>query len=232
MLKVLFIALYTVALIIPGYTFAVANYNSSIAILKDSPNLQTSLYVAFRLFGLYALTLVWLQMMVGPLMLRLGKVFGAGIVKFHRTQGTFALLFALIHPLLFYAGFLAGKTNGSILTAVADYLGPDYAIYGLFGQITLLLLITTVSTALLMRKKWMRNRWKAIHYLNYLVFYLACAHSWFIGTDVQTEPMLSLFRFFGLSTLLVILYRFIFQPIIKRIGPSNKPDAPIPGNVQ
>lgn len=136
----------------------------------------------FPLVGLYAFFFVWAQVMIGANMRWLRRVFGR-IETFHRTEGVFVLLFALLHPLLLLIG--VGPTAYFARTYVDRSLLP----YIWLGYAQLGLICSTAGTALLMKLPWLRRRWHYIHFANYFVFVAVWVHSWFLGTDVRTTVL-------------------------------------------
>jgi DMSO/TMAO reductase YedYZ heme-binding membrane subunit len=140
------------------------------------------LQVFFPLVGLYAFTFVTVQVLIATNLYWLTRLW-PGIIRYHRAQGIFALLFAVLHPLFILIGFGAAKFfsySGYVRSgASASWIIP--------AVIALAILLLTVSTALL---AWSGRRlpwWRNVHRLNYLVFALVWLHSWFIGTDTQTH---------------------------------------------
>jgi DMSO/TMAO reductase YedYZ heme-binding membrane subunit len=141
---------------------------------------RSILQVFFPLIGLYAFTLVTAQVLVATNLRWLTKLW-PGVIRYHRAQGIFALLFAILHPVFILAGFgLASLLAiGFVRPGLAGWLIPSYT--------ALAILLLTVVTALL---AWSGRRvswWRGVHRLNYLVFALVWLHSWFIGTDTPTR---------------------------------------------
>lgn len=166
------IAGYLYLLIVPGFIF-----------LSIRPGLPLTRETLFPLGGLYAFTLVAMQVIIGSNMRRLRPIMGAKILKFHRYQGLFALSFALIHP------FMAMSVLG-----ISESLSRPYVAYGALAAGLLLLTVGTAAGA------WKLNQfggsWRFIHFGNYAVFILAWLHSWFIGSDIQSTPLKYVWLFY------------------------------------
>jgi len=162
---------YLAVLFIPGFHFFYSR--GGFGFLTGTSATEFASLI-FPLFGLYAFTLVWAQLMIGSNMLPLEKVF-PNILKFHVAQGIFVLLFALTHPSLLY---LSGIDKG-----------PYPVSFRAIGSLTLLLILITVTTALLRKIKFMQNKWHILHIANYIVFLSAWIHSWLIGSDITTSHL-------------------------------------------
>jgi DMSO/TMAO reductase YedYZ heme-binding membrane subunit len=163
--------------------------------------------VLFPLVGLYAFTLVWLQVVIGSARSMLRKIF-PGVITWHRRQGVFVLLFAILHPTLLFLGV------GPAVYFSRTYVAPSLVPYIWLGYVQLFLIILTASTALLRKVTWLQKRWHTIHYLNYLVFILVWIHSWFLGSDVQTTNLKYLWWFFALTAAAGTAVRV--QDVIRR----------------
>lgn len=174
-----FLFLYLALFFIPGWVFL--RERGGLVVLSGVDT-KTAEQFLFPLFGLYAFFFVWAQLMIGSNIAALRRRW-RWIERFHRIEGVFALLFAVMHPLLLV--FSIGI--GAYLRK--EFVHPSLAPYVLIGQIQLVLIILTAGTALLMKIPWLKTRWHIIHHFNYLVFALAWIHSWFLGSDVQPTPL-------------------------------------------
>ena len=166
------------ALVLPGFAFF--HDRNGIGFLHGVHG-RALLQVFFPLVGLYAFTFVTAQVLLATNLYWLTKLW-PGILRYHRAQGIFALLFAILHPLFILIGF-----SVATFFTYHGYLRPGVAGWIIPAAVALAILLLTVSTALLAwagrRVKW----WRGVHRLNYLVFGLVWLHSWFIGTDTQTH---------------------------------------------
>lgn len=188
---------FVVLFFLPGFVFFLNR--GGLAFLEGA-GFQTANRLLFPLLGLYAFFFTWSQVMIGSNRSWLQTLF-PWILTFHRRQGIFALLFALLHPLLLINGI-----------GFADYLrdrfvAPEQALFVWFGRVALLLLVITAGSALLMRLSWFRSRWRVIHYANYVIFALVWVHSWVLGTDTQTFALRTLWVFFAVSVGLSLVAR-------------------------
>lgn len=183
---------------LPGYAFFTAR--SGLTFL-DGADFQTASRRLFPLVGLYAFFLVWLQVMMGSNR-RWLRSFFPNIIRFHRIEGVFALLFALTHPTLLIFGYgLDAYLKDAFVTR-------DRVLFVWFGRVALFLIVLTAGSALLQRISWLRTRWRMIHYLNFFVFILVWFHSWNLGSDVQSSGLRYLWYFYGLTFVLSVIGRF------------------------
>jgi glycine/D-amino acid oxidase-like deaminating enzyme/nitrite reductase/ring-hydroxylating ferredoxin subunit len=173
---------------------------------------KTLRLLTFPLLGLYAFTLIWAQLVIGANMRWLRRLFPR-IETFHRTEGIFALVFALAHPLFLATGL------GLAEYLKIEFVDPRLKWAVLLGDLQLLLLVTTVATALLMKRPWLRRRWHLIHYANYAVFAMVWVHSWTLGSDVRTTSLKWLWFFFGATGIASAVMRF--WPGTRGLSPSG-----------
>jgi 3-phenylpropionate/trans-cinnamate dioxygenase ferredoxin component len=154
----------------------------------------------FPLISLYAFTLLWFQFMLGSLMPWWRRLWPR-VETWHRTQGVFVFLLAILHPSLLLAGV------GLTPFLANSFVDPRLSVYVLLGKIALLLLTLTVLTALLRKTSWVKRWWRKIHILNYLILAFAWLHAWNLGSDVQSTGLRWLWIGFGLTVISAGLWR-------------------------
>lgn len=150
----------------------------------------------FRLIGLFAFTLIFIQISVGSYRSIIwNKIFKSGkVLKLHKTLGVFALLFALSHPILL------------ILQNKFRFIS-NYSLLGIsLGTLGLLLILISVLTFLIRNKINYKN-WHKIHMLNYLAFFLIFTHSLLIGADTKAIPILILWIIYFIIVVIGIILR-------------------------
>ncbi|HSX36690.1 MAG TPA: ferric reductase-like transmembrane domain-containing protein [Patescibacteria group bacterium] len=186
------LAVYTAALYLPPYIFF---HDRGGTVWLHSLTLKSGFRLLFPLLGLYAFTFVTWQILINT-NLRWLRPLWPNILNFHRFEGGFALLFALLHPFFITLGF--GLMNELHLRFVAN---PQkwWLIPGITG---VTILICTVGTALLAWRGMNIPWWRKLHRLNYLVFALVWLHSWFIGTDTRTPLLRKVWIIYLLAVLL------------------------------
>lgn len=217
--RVAFVIVAIIVLIAPGWVFF--SQRGGLAFLEgaDWPRANRLL---FPLAGLYAFTLVWLQVMIGSNRRWLQSLF-PGILRYHRWQGAFAFLLAMLHPLLLIGGI-------GLEAYLRDaFVAPDLVLFVWFGRLALFLLALTVATALLRRLQWLRRRWHAIHYLNYVIFVLVWIHSWMVGSDIRATGLRWLWLAFAATFIASALGRLVrraARPARQTVTSSETPSAP------
>lgn len=154
----------------------------------------------FPLVGLYAFTLVWLQLMIGANMDLLRRVY-SWIESWHRKEGVFVFLFAWTHPILLLIGV------GPTVYLARTFVTPQLVPFVWLGYFQLTLINLTVITALLRKKTWLKRHWHTIHYLNYITFTSIWIHSWFIGSDVQYSPLRYVWMFYAATAIVATIAR-------------------------
>lgn len=206
-----------VVLTYPGTAFF-AN-RGGIAFLEGA-DFRTASVRLFPLLGLYAFTLVFLQVLIGSSMDLVRRAFPR-VFAFHRAEGITALVFAALHPLMLFVGF--GPSGYFRM----EYVATSLKLYVWFGYVQLLLLIVTVLSALFMRRPWFQRHWRTLHYANYVVFAAAWLHGWFLGTDVQSGPLRGFWFFAALVAAFALVRRFL-RSVKKRRESRGTPVVSIP----
>lgn len=154
-----------------------------------------SAYLASRLVALYALMLLWLQVLAGLLIhrLRLPQVRMELVIAWHVPQGLAVLAFAMLHPLLFWLGIglRTGKTDWGHWLAPTFSNGYYQSMQSL-GRLGLALLVLGTLGAALARRLGLRRSASWIHRLNLITFALALVHGASIGGETRSGLILSL----------------------------------------
>lgn len=156
-------------------------------------NSNTLLSFLQRLFGLWAFTLLFFQILLGSNMFKTAQKFGSWVHKVHITQGLFAYAFIFFHPFVYF--ILLGEATKKFNPF---YVYTDFCIlcktrpelFYSFGRVSFWILTFTVAAARLRTMPMFRNNWKLFHYLNYVAFFAVGIHAWGIGSDVHTPPYL------------------------------------------
>lgn len=214
LVRVAFVLIALIALVAPAWVFF--SQRGGLAFLEGA-DLQRANRLLFPLVGLYAFTLVWLQVMIGSNS-RWLRSFFPNIIRFHRIEGVFALLFALTHPTLLIFGYgLDAYLKDAFVT-------PDRVLFVWFGRVALFFIAITAGTALLRKVRWLKTRWHAIHFLNYVIFVLVWAHSWNLGSDVQSTGLRWLWITYGITFVASVIARFARRAAS---APAITPASPV-----
>lgn len=175
--------------------------------LGPQPSLRTFAGNYFQVPGAVAIHLLWLQIIIGMNQRRLIPLFPK-IFRVHRFIGIAALIAALLHPLLLLVAL--GPAKYLTFAFVPQQLVP----YVIAAEAAVLLLLLTVISALLQHRPFFAKRWRALHLLNYLVFFLIWWHGWGIGLPSRVPLAAALWIFYGLTA---------YTAIILRYGPAKPP---------
>lgn len=170
-----------------------------ITVIRNTPELSINFFQ--RMFGLWAFTLLFIQIILGAFMQKLTEKLGGWVFKFHITEGLFAYALVFSHPLLF--AVLNYQTSG-VFNPFYVYLGfslKDIELFYSFGRSAFWLMTLAVVAALLRTQPWLQNNWRKFHILNYFVFFAVWYHSFKVGTDIGTFP----FSFFHGPSLIIVL---------------------------
>src|SRR3989338_1236904 len=197
--SLLFWIVFMIFFFIPGYYFFKAKGNF---ILQQNNISKLSLSL-FPLVGLYAYFFIWMQVILGANMRIFVKKI-PWVYRFHKAEGIFALLLALLHPTLLVSAIGLEKYFSY------SYIAEDLKPFVVIAQIQVLFLLVTTLTAIFMRMPFLQKRWRTIHYLNYVVFYGIWVHSWFIGSDIRHTPLKYLWIFFLISATASLVSKIVF----------------------
>ncbi|MBC7230628.1 MAG: hypothetical protein H5T74_09605 [Actinobacteria bacterium] len=171
-------------------------------------------WTTLRLLGLYAITVLFLNVITGSLRPLLAKVFKPGLLfRLHNNTGLAGFAMAVAHMVL----------------VITYGLWPGFQK---LGPVTLYAF--TVTTVAILLRRYMKKWWRTVHRLNYAVFTVALVHAFQVGTDLKATAFLDvvLYIYAGLAAV-GFLYRAQLE-IRKRIrrkapheGPAHQRE-PVP----
>lgn len=151
--------------------------------LLSGADLGGILYDGGRLLSLAGFVLIFIQYVLSARLKWLEK--GIGQDKFfiiHRLSGIVGLVLILVHPAFLFS---------------ADLLwGIPFSIYPLklVGVMALLCLVVTAGGALAYQAlKCKYETWKALHWASYAILPLGFVHSFFLGSTLQSQPVVRVF---------------------------------------
>ncbi len=189
-------------LFLPGYFFF---SNRGGASFLEGASFRVFAALIFPLFGLYAFTLIWLQIMIGSNMRFLIRIWPKALL-FHQFEGMVAFLFVLTHVSLIIITYTFEQYLG------ARFLPKNLQIYGILGSFAFYFIILSTTAALFRKTSFLRKFWRKVHYLNYSVFFLVLIHSWNLGSDVQPSLLKYLWYFYGATVTLSLGAKIILRP--------------------
>jgi sulfoxide reductase heme-binding subunit YedZ len=165
------------------------------------------LYILAKLFGLYAIILLWLQIMLGLIGPPMTRAFDLrSTFPIHRTLGIATLLVIVAHVVLFV-------TAASIRNKIPalDLLWPSFHDYyrsiltlGLFGT----WLIIAGAIAAFQRKR-LQRLWRWGHRLSLPAFALIFVHSILVGSESRVGAMPYFYVAMLVSLLAAVFFRYL-----------------------
>ena len=203
--KIIFCIFWIVLLFLSPITVFAATPISSITDRTMVAN------VAQRLIGLWAYTLLFVQIILGTFMTRWIEKFGAWVFKFHVFEGLLIYALIFLHPLTFtFFYYFIGKGFDPFYTFVdvCVICKKDLEFSYNFGRISFWLITVAVLTGLFRAATpFLRMHWHKFHILNYVAFFTVYYHSLRLGSDVGTFPFSVIHTPAALIILGIVLFK-------------------------
>ncbi len=156
-------------------------------------NEEDALAVMSSLAALLAVSLLFLEVMIGSFRPLLARVFKpARLGQLHIALGLIGLAFVLTHFVL-------------LIPKLGEHFSTDNRTLFIAGPIMLVLLILTITTALMFRR--FTSSWRPIHLLNYVILVTAIVHGLVIGDDAGMLALRLLLCVYLTFVLLGFVYR-------------------------
>jgi predicted ferric reductase len=180
-----------------------------LSLVKDSPAGIAN--VAQRIIGLWAYTLLFVQIILGAYMNRWIEKFGAWIFNFHVFEGILIYILIILHPLAFtFFYYFIGKGFDPFYTFVDVCIlcGKPTEYYYNFGRVAFWLFTVGVIAGLFRgATPFLRMHWHKLHILNYLAFFFVFVHSLFLGSDMGVRPFWFVHAFFAVTVLVIVIFK-------------------------
>lgn len=195
--------------LLPGILWWIQTGNPLVYVFYQTPPGQWA-YVLAKLLGLYAIVLLWCQMMYGLLGSLAPGWFLSWSVPRHRALGLLTLAVIILH---FAAFFVASSLReGAIAYALflPHFEGGYYPLGLSLGWLSLaaLLIVVPAGMALARHGGW----WRGMHWLSAVSFIAAFAHAFRVGSETR----LGIVRYFYLglgATVIAALFLRVVQLI-------------------
>jgi len=152
---------------------------------------STALWYASRATGVIALVLLTAVLVLGMLVSRQGRLPGLprfAATSLHRSVSLMSVVFVAVHVATAIADPFV--TIG-ILASVVPFVSPYEPLWLGLGAVSVDLMIALIVTSLL-RARIGRRTWRAVHWLAYISWPVAFAHSIGSGPDLRHGWMLDL----------------------------------------
>ncbi len=206
-------------LLIPGYT--ILGDGSFVEAFGSPPDI---IYLFLRLAGLYGLTFLFIQLILGSFMQNFLKLFGPSALRWHIRQGILTYGLVLSHPTL-YTIYSAQTLN---IFSPLRTLWPNFSVlneyYISFGRIGLFLLTIGVFFGIFRSHPMLFRNWRKLHILNYVAFAFVLFHSWNVGSDTHNPPFVYLYPLFVAGFATAIFYRRVYK-VVKEYKRAKKKAA-------
>ena len=178
---------------------------------------STALWYASRATGIIALIMLTGVVVLGVGVQRRGRLPGLprfAIVGLHRSISLLSVVFLTIHILSAVAD---SYVNIRITDAVIPFAASYEPLWLGLGTVAFDLILALIITSLL-RARLGRRTWRAVHWLAYVSWPVAVAHSFGSSTDMQSGWLLGL----GIACILAVIgaLAWRFAP-----GPDSVPRA-------
>lgn len=206
------LSLAAIGLFACGFATAVA---ASIVTASAMPDDVTKVvWYAIRVTGILAYIVLWLTTIAGLCIS--GGLFpkwGAVTLPVHQVADL-GLALAVLHAALLLGDRYAGFTPETLVVPFRSTYEPVWVGLGIVA----LYLGFVVFWSVNLRPRIGYERWRAIHYLSFVVYVFVLAHGLFAGTDREFAPMRLLYLSTGLSVVLLATLRTV---ALMRKPPQN-----------
>jgi sulfoxide reductase heme-binding subunit YedZ len=137
----------------------------------------TPLSWAIRTCALLGYLFVFLAVITSAYMREMVRMFGRPFVQVHHMLSVTGLVLVTLHPL----GVAWDYGSPAVFVPLLD----SWLVFLRMGGRPAWYLIAAASLAAVLRTSF-RDRWRAVHMLNYLAFFLATGHALLVGTDFRS----------------------------------------------
>jgi len=181
---------------------------------------STALWYASRATGVVALVLLTAVALMGIMVSRQGRLPGLprfATTSLHRSLALLAVVFIAIHVL---TAIVDPFVTIGIAAVFIPFTSPYKPLWLGLGAVSLDIIVALVGTSLL-RGRIGRRTWRAVHWLAYLCWPVALAHSIGSATDLRTGWLLSLTIGCCIAVVAAVAWRIIAAALTP--GPAQRP---------
>jgi predicted ferric reductase len=172
---------------------------------------STALWYASRATGIITLIMLTGVVVLGVAVQRHGRLPGLprfAVVGLHRSVSLLSVVFLAIH-------IISAVADSYVSIRITDAIVPFVSVYeplwlGL-GTVSFDLMLALIVTSLL-RARIGRHTWRAVHWLAYVSWPLAVAHSFGSSTDMQSGWLLGLGIVCVFAVIAALVWRFVERP--------------------
>lgn len=155
----------------------------------------------FPAFGLVAFSIMYLHIVGRPFATWLEQY--VPFKTFERVSSNVVLSLLVLHPLF--------RTIYLVINDVSLWPSPALFQPIVLGVVGFFMLISYDVGRAFYRSGWVSRHWGSIDVLSTLGFYVIWIHAFMIGSDLQTEPLRTLWIVYGVSAAMASAYVFFIQ---------------------
>ena len=144
---------------------------------------------------------------------KLTKIFGGWVLNVSVIEGTITYCLAFLHPVFF---LIQNRFNGRgwdpyvVFINACLFCNTPTNLYYTLGMISFWLLTIVFFVGVFKHYNlWFKKNWRKFTILNYVVFLVAGAHAFLIGTDFKVKP----FYYFAVIAYAIIVGIVVFVEI-------------------
>ena len=171
---------------------------------------NTLLLNLFPVFGLLAISTMWLHIVGGALRPWLEKYID--FQRFVSKSSVIVLFLIILHPLLLFTGI--GFQNAGSVLGLYDSKYIRLAIIAWF------ILVGYDVAKRFKNRQFFVKHWETVKLISTIGFFLALSHSLGLGSDLQAGPLRSVWIFYGVSAAIAAVYTYG----VRRFLRQNKSD--------
>ncbi len=218
------IFLVSIYLLVPGIVWLLSTGNLQNYFAMQVPSGQF-VYILSKLFGLYAIALLWLQLvptLLSPHFHILPNVF----YRYHRCIGSLSFIFLILHVITFGIAVFVRSGDLNLGLLVPHFSSGFYRQMVSLGAIAfwgfVLVFIAGICRAFSHKRKPLKNIWAILHKLSHASFLLVFIHSLAIGTESRQVLMIGFYWLYGLTYLLVVAGLLLVKMNIRSLNDDNR----------
>ena len=170
----------------------------------------TLLLNLFPVFGLLAISIMWLHVVGGALRPWLEKYID--FQKFVSKSSVIVLFLIIFHPLALFTG--VGIRNIGLVFKLNN---PKYIW---LAVIAWLILVGYDVAKKFKNRQFFVKHWETVKLISTIGFFLALSHSLGLGSDLQVGSLRSVWIFYGISAIIATIYTYGVRKFLRQ----NKSD--------
>jgi sulfoxide reductase heme-binding subunit YedZ len=169
-----------------------------VAVIVSTQPRPSPIYWLIRGAALIGYLTIFVSILSSVYLVQLVRFFGRPFIKVHHVSSITGLVAMLVHPITL------AWASGSLGVFVPQF--SSLRVFLTLAGRVVWPLVGIAALAAWLRKPLGKN-WRAIHYLNYLAFWLVTAHAILIGSNFQSWIMRGLAIVLALITVAVLVQK-------------------------